>query len=112
MIRGLHRTEKLRLQGRPTLSFSRYLESKRPKPEIVKEEPKSSKKEKVKIHSRYRENLTGKKERRTEMKVINSRRDKKKELEIRIARQREKSRVRTKNKKDRKEKLKEKRKAA
>ncbi len=46
-------------------------------------------------------------ERRVEVKVINSRRDKKKELEARIARQREKSRVRTDNKRTRKEKLRE-----
>lgn len=103
LIRNVKRAEKLRLRGIPSASFLHYLafnKGQKPKIEVVK--PKEEKKEKVKRHSNYRAILRAKKVRRTEVKILNSRRDRKKELEMRIAKQREKGRIRTENKKKRK----------
>lgn len=100
--------ERSRLRGKVSLEFLRYLDSKKPKTEEVEVKVKKSKKDdKVKIHGQYSSTLIKRKERRTEVKVINSRRDRKKEQEVRIARQRERGRVGTENKRTRKEKLRE-----
>lgn len=102
MIRSLNRAEKLRLSSRKQSRV--YVLSLE---EVASKVKKSKKDSKPVIHGQLVSTTKNRKERRTRVKVLNSTRDRKKELEVRIARQRERGRLRTENKRTRKEKLRE-----